>query len=200
MMKFFLLLFVLAFNITTYANSSIKKLFSDYFYHIDLSARHCGQNISNFVKYLSKNNFQDIKGITIVSMTSPNNPWSFGNVVAMQARWSGKNNGIYSHFNYAFHVFAIHQGEVYDFSFMEEPTVLPLDRYLSTMYIPPVAFAINGSSFRTRGMGPLYTPSHALTELKDSSFKIFNTNNKGDYIDTQISLSYSELLNEFDKN
>jgi hypothetical protein len=184
----------------SYSFAQIDKYFKEYFYEGELSARHCGQNISNFIQYLAKNNFKDVTNIDVVSMTSPSHPWSFGRVVSIQSRWSDKAQGEIAHQNFDFHVFAIYKGLVYDFHFTKEPTVVPLDEYLERMYVPSVGFAINGSSFRVRGMGPIYTPQHALDELKDSNFKMSKSNSRGDFILQHENVSYDKLLNDYFRN
>ena len=56
-------------------------------------------------------------------------------MIAVEARWGDLRKGVW-HMNYAFHFFLIYRGKVFDFSFAQEPTVLPLEDYFNRMYIP----------------------------------------------------------------
>jgi hypothetical protein len=191
-LRYFIFLFIFS-SQTLWGQSDFNKHFKNFYYSSEISARHCGENISAFMRYLTRQKFQDHKSILIVSMTSPGNPWSFGNVVTLNSRWG---NAIENHFhhNYAFHVFAIYKGHAYDFTFAQEPKILPTKEYLKEMYIPHKPILLYGESFRVRGMGPEYNEKHAMDELNQSEFKLFNTDSRGTFNLVQESASYQELF------
>lgn len=190
-MKAILLTLFTFIQLTTFGYASIQKHFEDFFYNEKISARFCGENISNFMKYLAENNFTDFDNIAIVSMTSPANPWGMYNVVAFQPR------GSYSDARYDFHVFAVYKGQVYDFFFRNVPTILSLRDYLKEMYIPKNSYELNGNDFKVNKIGPLFTPAMALEELKKSHFKLMTTNYKAQYQVINMKLSFDELLEIF---
>lgn len=173
------------------ALGSIDREFKDFYYSSKIDPRFCGKNISNFTKHLSsKNLFKE--SFRVIKMTSPSNPWSFGNIIAVNGRWGSLNNKNYV-IAYGHHVFLIYDNKVYDFSFNDEPKILSIPKYFKEMFIPVKAFLIHGKDFRTRGKGPYYSPQDALDELNDSYFNFYSTDTRGDHHLIEQDLTYTEL-------
>jgi hypothetical protein len=193
MLKSILFAFMVLAPLTSQAG--MTERFAEYYFSNELSSRHCGANVSNFIKYLSQKG-ESTQGITIVSMRAPDHSWSFGRVVAVNSRWGTAVGTVY-HQNWEFHVIAIKNGKVYDFSFNDTPKVLPLNQYMQEMFIPSAGFEINGSTFSVRGEGPVYTPAHAQKELYHYEFKLMSTNASGAFTTLETEVSYSDLMSKF---
>lgn len=178
-----------------YASAGIANHFVDFFYHEQISSRHCGKNISDFMKYLNQKG-ESLQDFSIITITAPHHIWSFGNVVALNSRWGTEKEGIL-HENWAFHVIAVHRGKVYDFSFNQTPLILPLRMYMQKMFIPKKSFAINGDTFRVRGKGPIYTAQDALEELQHYRFKILLTDSSGVFKEIENEVSYSNFMKRY---
>ena len=149
--------------------SGLPEAFEDFYYSDKISSRHCGRNIKNFIKDLKRNGF-DTSGIKVLKITAAGNSWGFGRIVALNSRW-GKS--LDNHFveNWGFHVVAVHNGEVYDFSFSREPTILKFDDYVESMFVAQNPILLYGKSFRVRGEGPYYTPEISRDELSSLVFE-----------------------------
>lgn len=181
------------------ALASMESLFFNFYYSPEISSLHCGRNISLFMKSLSDSGV-DISDVKILSITAGYQPWSFGRVIAVNSRWGTFNNGNY-HQNWDFHVIAIHDKKVYDFSFNQTPLVLSVGEYLESMFIPKQPFAINGETFRVGSEGPLFNANHARMGLDYNLVKVMRSDKKGKFttlIEKQNMLDYlrSELANE----
>lgn len=188
------LLFFLWLPLATYASTKkIDDAFRYFFTNGELSARHCGENTARFMRFLADRNIDIHEDIMIVKMNSENNSWSFGNIIALEARW-GNVIDQYRHQNYQFHYFSIYQGRVYDFSFATVPTILSFNEYLKRMFIPAKPVEIYGSDFRIRGMGPAYTKEYALEELNDSSFNVYRTDKNGRFQIVNENLRLQDFL------
>ena len=193
MKKFiFTLLLILSFSVL--ADPRIEKAFERFYFEGPISDRHCGQNISSFIQTLAKSGLYQ-PSMQVISFKAPHHAWSFGNIVAVNSRW-GTLKGSSYHQNWIFHVIAILDGKVYDFSFDRKPRVIPLKQYLREMFIPKEAFAINGMSFRVRGQGPYYTPAHAEDELDYYEFKTMSVDSKGNFKELKTGLSLAEFKAE----
>lgn len=164
---------------TQIAIANIDSIFSEFYYSPQISSLHCGRNISLFIKQLSASGY-DINDIKVLSITAQYQPWSFGRVVAVNARWGNLNNGNF-HQNWDFHVIAIIDKKVYDFSFNQTPLILDINQYLLSMFIPKVPFEINGSSFRVGGEGPFYKAEHAMLGLEHYQVKVMTSDKNGKF-------------------
>ncbi len=184
--------------IPLHSNASIPERFEEFFYSPEISSRHCGNNISHFIKYLFQKG-EAVKNINVISITAPDHDWSFGRVVAVNSRWGTKIESSL-HQNWSFHVVAIIDGFVYDFSFNEQPLILPLKKYMQQMFVPKSPFAINGETFRVRGQGPYYTSAHATSELAKFKFKTFSTDSRGVFTAIESEISFNDFMNKFDRS
>jgi hypothetical protein len=160
-----------------FAFANIDQIFSEFYYSPEISSRHCGRNISNFIKELAKLGYEH-KDIRILYITAPYHPWSFGRVVAVNSRWGNLIDGN-AHQNWEFHVIALIDKKAYDFSFNDSPKILNFNEYLESMFIPKNQFAINGETFRVRDEGPYYNSTHAKKELPHYRVKIFQSDKNG---------------------
>jgi len=159
---FYVILFL--YGTSVFAQSDIKKLFKDFYYSTEIDSRFCGKNVTRFLKYI-KNEGIDLKRLQIVHISAPNSTWGFGKLIALSSRW-GKQIDNHFHANYQFHYIALtDQGIVLDFSFNNEPTPLPLKRYLNEMFVAKGPIDLYGETFRINGQGPYYTREISLQNL-----------------------------------
>lgn len=186
------------FNQTAFGQSKIDHHFEDFFYSKEISSRHCGENISKFMKYLGNKNLNIHDQVTIVYMESPQHAWSFGDVMAVKARWGKVHSNGIMHSNFYFHVFAIYDGRAFDFTFEDRPTILNVNDYLYAMYVPDEGFMPYGSSFSTRGLGATYKPSYAIEELKQSVFTLMKTDKFGNFTVVGSKLKFKEVFKDFE--
>lgn len=185
----FIIMTIVSFNIM--AQTSINSQFEQFFYSTNISSRHCGRNIDKFIRQLKSQGFQtnEIKTVRITS----HSPWGFGMVMAMNSRWGKLTEGNF-HENWNFHIIALHEGLVYDFSFHQGPQVLPLQDYLERMYIPVKPFMPYGPTFRIQGNGPYYTPAIAKSQINSSFvFEIMEYNSRNE-LRTVEKLDYNEII------
>lgn len=187
-----LLLLVLFVSTNLFADARIEKAFSEFYYSGPLSARHCGQNVASFMRELSRQGLLNSK-VRVVSFKAPDHSWSFGNIVAVNSRW-GERKGSSMHQNWSFHVIAIVDGKVLDFSFDQKPRPLPVRQYLKEMFIPKEPILLNGESFRVRGKGPYYTPAYANDELAYYVFKTMTSDSHGNFNELKSGLGLAEFL------
>ncbi len=136
-------------------SQEIEREFTDFYYSNQISSRHCGRNISNFVKHLESKKI-DTSEIDVIKITAEATVWGFGKIIALNSRWGRELSG---HFveNWGFHVIATYRGQVLDFSFGKEPSLLSMDEYLERMFIASEPLLLYGSTFRIRGEGPYYS-------------------------------------------
>ena len=146
------LFFCFLFSISAQA-VTVGQSFQDFYYNFELSPNKCGVNIQKFLVHLNQRNVKFNKGF-VVSIHE-----DFAELNHFDARWGPVEtytNGVpYRRNNWYFHVFAVIDSIVYDFS-QTGPKAQPLAEYLQTAYIP---------SFETNsiGMMGILTPA---TEMK----------------------------------
>lgn len=176
--------------------ASLESRFQEFYWSNKLSLRHCGENVSHFIRYLSDKNEFD-PSISVLKITAPGHAWTFGNVLALNARGSDLEDGNHRQ-TWDFHFVLVSKGRVFDFSFDQNPRVLPLQEYFMEMYVPKKPLMVNGPSFRTRGQGPNYTADHAMNELKSYEFKVFRPDAQGKLTLLTELTSLGKLLQFFE--
>jgi hypothetical protein len=195
-MKKLLLVLLIFQSFTSLVFAGIKEDFEKFYYSDILSSRHCGQNISHFMQFLDQQgNFRE--DIVVLSFSAPQHSWSFGLLPALNSRWGRTYDG-YRRDNWSFHVIAVIDGLVYDFSYNDRPTLIPLKDYLHDMFIPNESFMINGDTFRVRGQGPYYTTEHALAELPYFRFRVLSPDHKGNFTEIERNLTTADIMQRLD--
>lgn len=188
-----LLLAILSLNFSIASIYKIQKEFKNFYYSNEVNDRLCQENTIKFVKHLSDKGLFDTR-IRLVSMEAPTHAWTFGRLPAFNSRFGKEIDGMF-HQNWGYHFFMILENKVYDFSFDDKPRLLSLKKYMDEMYLPTNDIMINGSSFRTRNMGPYLTREIAKTEREDFLIQVYETNENGDKIIEGKDLSYKRFLN-----
>lgn len=110
-MKKVVLIFFIIFSSDVFAieESELEYEFAQYYYSAEISSRHCGLNIKNFVNYLL-NQGHDVSGINIVTYRAETSAWGFGRILALYAR-DGKLVGQNFIKTWEFHVIALYNRE-----------------------------------------------------------------------------------------
>ncbi len=135
-MKSFIMLFLLV----VHAYSSIEsELFEKNWENPLIESRYCGRNSMNFIKWLHEAGVE-LEKTQIWQVTNQGFSY-FGLVKYYQNRWSGfipsnidPNYLTNTSGGWHYHAFVVHQGNVYDFSYKEKPTIIPLKEYLHDMF------------------------------------------------------------------
>ena len=169
-----LLLFTLSSATGAYAADErvVLREFARHYESHEISGRHCGKNIDSFIDRLRRIGAlpPDLRRVVI---RSPDSGWHMESMlIGTNSRFGtpDKDGPIVS--MWYFHVVALWQGKVYDFSFDREPRVLPVEEYLEAMFVPVRPFLLFGESFRIRGKGPYYGREDAREEVAKFTFEI----------------------------
>lgn len=150
--------------------ANLDEIFEQFYFSNKISSRHCGQNINNFVKELERNNIET-SNVKVLEITAPGNGWGFGNVVALNSRWGKELDG-HRVQNWGFHVVAVIENRVYDFSFNTFPIAPDFETYIEQMFVAQNPILLYGSSFRISGQGPGFTPEISKELLHNYKFRV----------------------------
>lgn len=197
-MKSIILSLMIIFSCGLSANSRVDELFKEFYYNPIVVPRLCWQNISNFTKFLHENDAYD-EDIRIIDFSSPGSAWTMYMLNPFMARFGKEQNGMnisrwYSHF------IAILDDKVYDFSFNKEPTILSVDDYFETMFIPKEDIMLFGETFIVRGKGPYFTSEMARTVLtKEMDFLVRTADDQGNFSEREESFKYHEFKESLPK-
>ncbi len=195
MSKIFLSL-VFTFFPILFVHANLADEFSNFYYSKNISARHCGANVASFIKHLATNGY-DTSNVRALKITAPNSRWGFGQVISVNSRWGRFESENY-HQNWSFHVVALIEGNVYDFSFNQMPLIRPFKNYIQEMFIPKVPFAIYGDTFSIGGVGPYYSSSEAQVELQKYHFETYSVDTYGNFYLKYSANNLSDFINSFD--
>jgi len=132
-MKSLLLFFVFTISTAFSSNEEIKKSFTEFYHHEKIVFNKCGLNTKHFLTYLKNQNIE-LKNGYVVSLHE-----DMGLLNHFRPRWGRQDtyeNGVrYNRSNWYFHVFAVIDGYVFDFSH-ESTKAIPLRDYLIESYLP----------------------------------------------------------------